>query len=235
MANSDAEQADHVIAASEMTTTTILLIRHGETSWNAIRRLQGHTDIPLNEEGQRQAAALARALATEQLDALESSDLQRAMQTARAVAAHHPGLRPRPNRQLRERAYGVFEGMLYQEIAQAYPADFARWQARDPDAAMPAGGRLVESFRTFYARVVAALLDVGARHPGQTVAVVTHGGVLECVYRAACNTQGSGPRDVDFKNASISRFDIANGALRLADWGEVAHLAPLDAAGFATT
>jgi 2,3-bisphosphoglycerate-dependent phosphoglycerate mutase len=217
-----------------MTTTTILLIRHGETAWNAIRRLQGHTDIPLNDEGERQAAALGRALAVETLDAIESSDLRRAMQTAQAVAAHYPGLQPYPNAQLRERAYGAFEGMLYQEIAHAYPTDFALLQARDPDAVMPGSGRLAESFRSFQERVVGALMDLGARHPGKTVAVVTHGGVLECVYRAACNTQSAKPRDVDFKNASINRFDIRNGQLHLASWGEAAHLAFTNMAGFET-
>ena len=114
--------------------TTILLIRHGETAWNAVRRLQGHIDIPLNAEGERQAAALARALAGEKLDAIVSSDLQRAMQTARAVAAQHNGLALRTDPQLRERAYGVFEGMLYNDIQDEYPADFALWQGRDVDA-----------------------------------------------------------------------------------------------------
>lgn len=208
-----------------MTQTTILLIRHGETAWNAVRRLQGHIDIPLNEEGARQALALGRALAAETIDAVVSSDLQRAVQTAQAVAAHHPGIMLATEARLRERAYGVFEGMLYQDIEDEYPADFQLWQARDIDAVMPHGARLAESFRQFYQRVIGALHQVAASHAGQTVAVVAHGGVLECAYRAARGMQLDSPRDFQVKNASINRFDASDGKLVLTSWGEVDHLA----------
>jgi len=208
-----------------MTHTTILLIRHGETAWNAVRRLQGHIDIPLNEEGERQAAALARALAGEKLDAIVSSDLQRAMQTAQAVAALHSKLTLQTDAQLRERAYGVFEGMLYQDIQQQYPEDFARWQARDVEAVMPAGDRVAESFHQFYDRAIAGLRAVAARHAGQTVAVVAHGGVLECAYREARGIQLDSPRDFQVKNASINRFTVSDGKLALDSWGEIDHLA----------
>jgi probable phosphoglycerate mutase len=208
-----------------MNNTTILLIRHGETAWNAVRRLQGHIDIPLNPEGERQAAALARALAAEKLDAIVSSDLQRAMQTAQAVAGLHAGLSLQTDAGLRERAYGVFEGMLYQDIQQQYPDDFARWQARDVEAVMPAGGRVAESFHQFYDRAIGGLLAVAAGHAGQTVAVVAHGGVLECAYRAARGIQLDSPRDFQVKNASINRFTMVDGKLVLDSWGEVEHLA----------
>ncbi|WP_373990531.1 histidine phosphatase family protein [Duganella sp. BuS-21] len=208
-----------------MNNTTILLIRHGETAWNAVRRLQGHIDIPLNREGERQAAALARALAAEQLDAIVASDLQRAMQTAQAVAGLHAGLSLQTDARLRERAYGVFEGMLYQDIQQQYPDDFARWQARDVEAVMPAGGRVAESFHQFYDRAIGGLLAVAAGHAGQTVAVVAHGGVLECAYRAARGIQLDSPRDFQVKNASINRFTIVDGKLVLDSWGDVEHLA----------
>ncbi|MRW83623.1 histidine phosphatase family protein [Pseudoduganella sp. FT26W] len=209
-----------------MTDTTILLIRHGETAWNAVRRLQGHIDIPLNEEGERQAAALARALSAEKIDAVVSSDLQRAVQTAQAVAAQHAGIALQTDAQLRERAYGVFEGMLYQDIQDEYPADFTLWQARDIDAVMPHGERMAESFRQFYERVIGALRKVAARHPGRTVAVVAHGGVLECAYREARGIQLDSPRDFQVKNASVNRFIVEDGKLVLTSWGEVGHLAP---------
>lgn len=208
-----------------MNNTTILLIRHGETAWNAVRRLQGHIDIPLNPEGERQAAALARALASEQLDAIVSSDLQRAMQSAQAVAGLHAGLSLQTDARLRERAYGVFEGMLYQDIQQQYPDDFARWQARDVEAVMPDGGRVAESFHQFYDRAIGGLLAVAANHAGRTVAVVAHGGVLECAYRAARGIQLDSPRDFQVKNASINRFTMVDGKLVLDSWGEVEHLA----------
>ena len=207
-----------------MKNSTILLIRHGETAWNAVRRLQGHTDIPLNDEGARQAGALTQALAAERVDVLVSSDLQRAMQTAQAVADQYDGLRVQTDEQLRERCYGVFEGMLYAEIERQYPAEYALWQARDIDAVMPAGQREAESFRQFYQRAIDGIAGWARRHPGRTIAIVAHGGVLECAYREAVGMSLDSPRDFQVKNASINRFTWADGKLALTSWGEVDHL-----------
>ncbi|MYN15250.1 histidine phosphatase family protein [Rugamonas sp. FT107W] len=207
-----------------MKNSTILLIRHGETAWNAVRRLQGHTDIPLNDEGTRQAAALAQALAAERVDVLVSSDLQRAMQTAQAVADQYDGLRVQTDEQLRERCYGVFEGMLYAEIERQYPAEYALWQARDIDAVMPSGEREAESFRQFYRRATGGIADWARRHPGRTIAIVAHGGVLECAYREAVGMSLDSPRVFQVKNASINRFTWSDGKLALTSWGEVDHL-----------
>ena len=207
-----------------MNNTNILLIRHGETAWNAVRRLQGHIDIPLNAEGERQAGALARALAAEPVDVIVSSDLQRARQTAQAVADHYDGATVHTDANLRERCYGVFEGMLYTEVEQQYPADFALWQARDIDAVMPPGERVAESFRQFYARAIAAIGEWAERHPGKTIAIVAHGGVLECAYREAVGMQLDSPRDFQVKNASINRFTFSDGKLALTSWGGVEHL-----------
>lgn len=204
-------------------STKILLIRHGETAWNAVRRLQGHTDIALNDEGLRQADALARALADERINAVVASDLQRAMQTAQAVSALHD-LPLHADAELRERCYGGFEGLLYSDIERRYPAEYALWQARDIDAVMPSGEREAESFRQFYRRSVDAIVGWAARHAGQTVVVVAHGGVLECAYRAAVGMSLDSPRDFQVKNASINRFTVAGGKLSLDSWGEVEHL-----------
>lgn len=220
---SSASSISHTIGADG---STILLIRHGETPWNAVRRLQGHTDIPLNEEGERQAAALARALLAQGVQVLVSSDLQRAMQTAQALGDLQAGLALQTDARLRERCYGVFEGMLYSEIAQQYPDDYARWQAREVDAVMPDGARPVESFRQFYQRCLDAIADWAQRHPGQTIAIVAHGGVLECAYRAARGMSLDSPRDFQVKNASINRFVWDGARLQLEQWGDVAHLAP---------
>jgi 2,3-bisphosphoglycerate-dependent phosphoglycerate mutase len=204
--------------------TRILLIRHGETAWNAVRRLQGHTDIPLNEAGERQARALARALASEPLDAIVSSDLGRAMQTAQAVAAHHPHLPLHTDAGLRERGYGAFEGLLYTEIAERYPLEFAEWQARDVDAVMPAGARVAESFRQFYQRSQDGIARWAARYPQQSIVIVAHGGVLECAYRAARGLTLDGPRDFTIRNATVNRFRMDGGRLALESWGEAIHL-----------
>ena len=205
-------------------TTELLLIRHGETAWNAVRRLQGHLDIGLNDAGRRQAAALARALAAEPLAAIVSSDLQRAMHTAEAVAAfHHVPFHTDPA--LRERGYGAFEGLLYTEIAERYPDDFAAWQGRHVDAVMPHGERVAESFRHFYQRCIAAIGRCADAYAGRRLAIVAHGGVLECAYRAANEMALESPRDFQVRNASINRFTWADGRLALTQWGDVEHLA----------
>lgn len=224
-------------------TTTILLIRHGETAWNAERRLQGHLDIALNAEGERQAAALGAALAGERIDLVLSSDLARARQTAEAIvaarargdtdaaasssaaaaAAAAAGAVER-DPQLRERCYGGFEGLLYSEIAARFPLEFAAWQARNIDAVLPPGKNQGETFRGFFARTTTAILGHAARHPGQTLALVAHGGVLECAYRAALGLPLETPRDFKVHNASINRFVVEQGKLRLVSWGEIDHL-----------
>lgn len=208
-----------------MPTTNIILIRHGETAWNAERRLQGHIDIALNAEGARQADALAGALAREPVDLIAASDLKRAGQTA-AAAAGRLGLPVRIDPALRERCFGAFEGLLYAEIEQRFPAEFAAWQARDIDARMPPGVRPAETFREFYQRATGAILAWAAAHPGRTLALVAHGGVLECAYRAALGLALETPRDFAVMNASVNRFTVRAGKLALVSWGEVGHLAP---------
>ena len=218
-------------------TTTILLIRHGETAWNAERRLQGHLDIALNAEGERQAAALGAALAGEHIDLVLSSDLARARQTAEAIVNARSMLvadadadadadagAVQCDPQLRERCYGGFEGMLYSEIAARFPLEFAAWQARNIDAVLPPGKNQGETFRAFFARTTTAILGHAARHPGQTLALVAHGGVLECAYRAALGLPLETPRDFKVHNASINRFVVEQGRLRLVSWGEIDHL-----------
>lgn len=203
----------------------ILLIRHGETAWNAERRLQGHLDIPLNEEGERQARLLAEALESESIDVVVSSDLHRARQTAQAVATVR-GMPLHVDPALRERCYGGFEGLLYSEIEQRFPAEFAAWQARDVDAILPTGKNRGETFRQFYTRATSAILATAAAHPGRAIAMVAHGGVLECAYRMARALPLETPRDFKVYNASINRFRVDDGKLLLESWGEVAHLRP---------
>ena len=219
--------------------TTILLIRHGETAWNAERRLQGHLDIALNAEGERQAAALGAALAGERIDQVISSDLGRARQTAEAIvraravpaqgtaASANPLNPPHLDPQLRERCYGGFEGLLYSEIAASFPLEFAAWQARNVNATLPPGKNQGETFRAFFDRVITAILAHAACYPGQTLALVAHGGVLECAYRAALGLSLETPRDFKVHNASVNRFVVEQGKLRLLSWGETDHLRQL--------
>lgn len=207
--------------------TEILLIRHGETAWNAIKRLQGHLDVPLNAEGERQAAALGRALRGEELDAIISSDLQRARQTAEAIAAPR-GMTVRTDPGLRERCYGAFEGMLYADISHHFPEAYAEWQSRHIDARFPRGVHDAETLREFSNRAVSTIVRIVSENNYRRVALVTHGGVLECAYRHA---QGIGfvhARDFDIFNASLNRFIWDGQALKLAHWGDITHLEDLD-------
>ncbi len=207
--------------------TEILLIRHGETAWNAEKRLQGHLDIPLNAEGRRQAAALGRALLSEELDAIVSSDLLRARQTAQEIAAPR-GMVVQVEPGLRERCFGAFEGLLYEEIGGRFPEAYAAWKTRDIDARFPQGERSAETLREFAERAVGTVMRLVGRHRGCRIALVSHGGVLECVYRAAQGMGFAHARDFDIFNASINRFHCDGVTLRMAQWGDIAHLQPAD-------
>jgi probable phosphoglycerate mutase len=207
--------------------TQIILIRHGETAWNVERRLQGHIDIGLNEAGEQQAHALGKALRSTKIEAVISSDLLRARQTAQAVVSDNLdacNLSMRLDAQLRERCFGGFEGLTYPELQKRYPTEYAAWIAREVDAQLPAGMRKAENFAEFYLRVIQALGRWGARFTGKTIAVVAHGGVLECAYRAALQLPISTPRNFDVLNASINRFSWQAGKLTLQQWGDIAHL-----------
>ena len=199
--------------------TKVLLIRHGQTSWNIEGRIQGYLDSPLTEVGLAQAEALAARLATEALDALHSSDLGRTRQTADPIVAA-TGLAPVFDSGLRERNYGDWEGRTFEEIKRDFPEQYERFVRRDPHATAPAG----ESAVQFQDRVVAALTRLARGHGGRCVAVVTHGGVLGVMYRHAMGLGLDAPRDYSIANASINRLHFDGSSWRVESWGEVAHL-----------
>ncbi|ATE62668.1 histidine phosphatase family protein [Thauera sinica] len=199
----------------------ICLVRHGETGWNAERRLQGHIDIPLNDRGLAQAASTARSLADHRFGAMYSSDLQRAHATARAIA----GLRPQPLKtepRLRERHYGVFQGLTHDEASVRFPEAYARFKARDIEQPIPGDG---ESLAAFAARVVAALTEIAQRHAGERVLVVAHGGVLDVAHRLAAGKPLHTPRDFTIPNAALNWIEHDAGRWRLIAWGDERHLA----------
>ncbi len=202
--------------------TRICLIRHGQTAWNAATRVQGHLDIALDATGQAQAERLGAALAGEGLQVLYSSDLARARATAQGVA-RHTGLTVQTDVRLRERAFGHFEGLTHAEIAQRWPEAAARWRQRDPDFA-PGGG---ESLLQFQARCVPAAAELAARHPGQSIALVAHGGVLDALYRAATGLPPQAPRSWQLGNASINRLLWHGEGFVLVGWDDAAHLADM--------
>ncbi|HEY9108854.1 MAG TPA: histidine phosphatase family protein [Roseateles sp.] len=204
--------------------TRIVLVRHGETTWNRATRIQGHTDIPLSALGLAQADRLARALADEALDAIYSSDLRRARQTAETLAGQQ-GVAVRIDAGLRERAFGRFEGLSWEEIAQKHPEDSIRWRRREPDFQVGGG----ESLVTFSARCIATVQGIVAAHPGQNIAVVAHGGVLDCLYRAATRTALDAPRSWQLGNATINRLLATSEGFTLVGWNDDRHLAGLSA------
>jgi 2,3-bisphosphoglycerate-dependent phosphoglycerate mutase len=199
--------------------TRLVLVRHGETDWNRSGRIQGHTDIALNATGRWQAAQAAAALHDQGLDAIVSSDLSRARETAEAIAVACC-LTVALDVGLRERSFGIHEGSTYAEVLAANPAQARHWQQRDPDFE-PAGG---ESLRRFHARAVAATRRLAAAHRGQQIALVAHGGVLDALYRAATGLPPEAPRQWNLDNASIHRLLDTGDALVLLHWGDITHL-----------
>jgi probable phosphoglycerate mutase len=206
---SDAQQA-----------TRVLAIRHGETDWNLQGRIQGQLDIPLNAAGRRQVGRLAMALADEDVAAIYSSDLLRAFETAQAVAAGC-GLSITTDIGQRERGFGVFEGLTFEEIRERWPDQAERWRRRDPEFG-PEGG---ESLNQFFHRSVSAVARLAALHPGQTIVVVAHGGVMDCLYRAATHLALDAPRSWQLGNASINRLLYAAPGFTLIGWSDDHHLA----------
>jgi probable phosphoglycerate mutase len=202
--------------------TELILIRHGETAWNRERRMQGQTDTPLSEIGRAQAAAVGLRLARHPFAALYSSDLSRAWDTAAAIArAHENGREIRREPALRERTFGMFEGLTYDEMAQRYPEEHARFNRRDPDYAVPGG----ESPRQFFERSLACLENIARAHAGECVVVVTHGLVLDTLHRAARNMPLDVRREAPLLNASLNTFQRTAEGWREIAWGDVAHLA----------
>ncbi len=201
--------------------TGLVLIRHGITAWNRERRFQGQIDTPLDEQGRLQAERTSRRLAGWPIDAIYTSDLLRARQTAEPIAAAH-GLTVRLEPRLRERHYGRFEGQTHDEIERADSLAYRRWRAREPDFALPGGG---ETLRTVQLRVETVLREMVRRHPGGTIVAVTHGGVLDCAFRIATGLALDAPRTHDLLNASLNRITWDGTAFRLVAWADADHLA----------
>lgn len=199
--------------------TTLLLIRHGETAWNAEERMQGHEDVPLNERGRTQAEALGARFAGETVHALYSSDLKRAVETARSISAT-TGRPVVHDARLRERHLGVLQGVLRHTAYQTTGDVYAAYRASDPDYVIPEG----ESTRQFMARVLACIDELVRRHAGERIVVVAHGGVLDQLYRHAVGLPMSGPRALTLRNASINCIEIEGDRWTLGDWGDVRHL-----------
>lgn len=210
--------------------TRILAIRHGQTDWNRVARVQGHEDVPLNADGRVQAERVAQALVGERVAAVVSSDLARAWDTARAIA-RVTGAPLVADLGLRERHYGAWQGLTIAEAQARWPEDVARWRASDPDFA-PDGG---EANAAFFARCVAAAQRIARQYDGRAVVLVAHGGVLDMLYRAAADVPLDVPRSWALPNAAINRLHWDGQRLRASGWGDTAHLDDAPACDDTTT
>ena len=177
--------------------TSLYLVRHGETDWNRERRIQGSTDIPLNATGREQAATTGALLARREWDAVFASPLSRAFETASIIAARIGLGQPSAVDALVERNYGDAEGLNWEEIERRFPGD----------TVVP--GR--ETHAEVADRVIPALMELALAHHGESLIIVTHGGVI----RSVLNVIDPDVVHGSITNGSIHSFELVDGALEL--------------------
>ena len=187
----------------------LYFVRHGETDWNRERRFQGHADTSLNDAGRRQALELAEALRDERLDAVYTSPLRRASETAQIVA-DMLGLEARELEALREIDVGDWQGLTMDEIRVRFP--------ERADVAWRSGWQNGETHEQLSARVVPALLDLGRRHPDDRVLGVTHAGPIRAALMAASgrSLEESRAEFGQLENCVAFHFAVRNGRLEQA-------------------
>jgi probable phosphoglycerate mutase len=200
-------------------TTSLVLVRHGETHWNRAGRIQGQTDSELTNIGIRQALAMGAMLAGERFDYLLSSDLGRALQTAQLIAPN-TGLEVRIEPRFRERGFGIAEGKTYAEIDLEFPEMFSRIRETNPEYAAPGG----ESRRHFHERICLVMDEYANSHRGKSLLVVTHGGVLAAIYRRVNGLPIASPHKIDIPNAGYNRLVHDGNRWWIQKWGDVNHL-----------
>lgn len=209
-----------------MDPTRIIAVRHGETSWNADARIQGQRDIGLNDTGRWQAQCVGKALAEETITAVYSSDLERAHATAQSIS-EVKGIPVIPHEGLRERSFGMFEGKTFDEIHETWPEHAHNWRKRIPEWQPPQGG---ESLIQLRERVTRTVQELAARHPGEQIVLVAHGGVLDALYRIATGQEVNSPRTWELPNGAINRLLWTPQGFTLVGWSDTQHLdhAPAD-------
>ena len=204
-----------------MSNTRICFVRHGETNWNAERRMQGHIDIPLNANGISQAERLANALirVKHSFDVIYSSDLERALHTANAVA-RALSLDVQITPRLRERNVGKLQGLLLAEAPVLLPEIWQKHIARELDHDLGGG----ESIRSFHQRMQSILELFLNEHRGQSVLAVSHGGSLDMIYRIVTQQALDAERVAVVPNTSLNWITHDGSTWSVECWADTSHL-----------
>jgi 2,3-bisphosphoglycerate-dependent phosphoglycerate mutase len=205
-----------------ITATKFTIVRHGESKWNVEGKLQGHLDSGLTESGIAQAKATGKRLVGQRFNALYSSDLGRAMQTAEIIG-RYIGLPVSVDQRLREINLGIFEGLTGKEVETLYPQELWQYLLSGPDFVIPGG----ESARQYFDRTIGYLEDIAQVQSGNSLLVVTHLSVLESLLRRALGIPLEEPRHYSLSNASLNVFFYENKSWILGTWGDAAHLAEI--------
>lgn len=192
----------------------ICLIRHGETNWNLEKRIQGQIDVPLNDTGKRQAVDMADIASAHAFSAIYSSDLSRALETARQLAQGR-SLDVRTMPSLRERHFGIFQGFTAEEGRVEHPEVYEKYLVRDVEYDFETG----ESLEALERRVVEAIEYLRREHAKEVIAVVTHAGILDIVYRRSTGRPLCAKRDFSIPNCVLNWFTIDRQSWRVEAWG----------------
>jgi len=198
----------------------LLLVRHGQSTWNSEHRIQGQLDPPLSEEGRKQAERVGRRLDGRRWAGFYSSDLKRAFETAQAIQAA-TGLEPEPTPGLREIYLGEWEGLRTEELAQRFPDAWAKWSSEGGDWDVVPGG---EGAVAFEMRVTAAVDAILERHEHGDVLVVTHGGVIQEALNRVVGRASRGLFLFKIQNASITVIEKRGGRLVVGGVNDTSHL-----------
>ncbi len=199
----------------------LMLVRHGETEWNAQSRYQGQMDVPLSALGRRQAELIAGRLAGQRIDAVYASDLKRAWETAQIIV-QKSGLQVLSEPRLRELKFGVLEGLTFDEAQVQYPGMIAAWL--EDFNRPPEGGETIELFS---ARIVSLLDDFKKKHDEQIVLLVAHGGSLSEILRVVLGLSREKRWYLEMENASLSEVLIAEDFVSLKRLNDTCHLATM--------